>query len=51
MIENYVSYAVSSLYIVGGISLVISVLAYVYLPQALSMIFEEESDSDNPTHD
>ena len=51
MIENYVSYVVSALYVLGALGLIISILTYIYLPQALQIIFEEESDSDNKTQD
>ena len=44
MLDSYVSYIVYGLYVVGGLSLVISILTYVYLPQALKMVFEEDSE-------
>tara|TARA_B100000214_G_C23748794_1_gene526722 strand:+ start:496 stop:645 length:150 start_codon:yes stop_codon:yes gene_type:complete len=44
MLDSYVSYIIYGLYILGGLSLVVSILTYVYLPQALKAVFEEDSE-------
>jgi hypothetical protein len=43
MLYNYIEYMIYGLYIVGGLSLIVSILTYIYLPQALNMIFEDDS--------
>ena len=44
MLDSYVSYIIYGLYILGGLSLVVSILTYVYLPQALKTVLEEDSE-------
>jgi len=42
MLDSYVSFIVYGLYVIGGLSLIVSILTYIYLPQALSSLLEEE---------
>jgi len=44
MLDSYVSYMIYGLYAIGVLSLVGSILTYLYLPQALKMVFEEDSE-------
>jgi len=46
MLDSYIMFTVYGLYILGGISLLISVLAYIFLPRALDMLIEEDSEDD-----
>ena len=42
MLENYVTYMIYGLYALGTLSLIVSILTYVYLPQALKMLFDDD---------
>jgi|SaaInlStandDraft_2_1057019.scaffolds.fasta_scaffold725250_2 hypothetical protein len=46
MTESFIMYTINILYFVGIISILISVLAYLYLPKALNILFEEEEEGD-----
>jgi len=51
MLDNYIAYMINASYILGGISLLVSVIAYLYLPKALRMVFEAESDDSEDNTD
>jgi hypothetical protein len=44
MLESYVEIIVTLLYILGTISLIVSVLTYFFLPRALKILFEEDEE-------
>jgi hypothetical protein len=44
MLDSYVSFIVYGLYVIGGLSLIVSILTYIYLPQALNILLEEDSE-------
>jgi hypothetical protein len=51
MLDNYVAYMINASYIFGALSLGVSILAYFYLPKALSLILEAESDDSEDNTD
>jgi len=51
MLDSYIAYMINASYILGGISLLVSVIAYLYLPKALKMVFETESDDSEDNTD
>ena len=44
MLDSYIEYMINASYILGGISLLVSVIAYLYLPKALSILLDEEEE-------
>ena len=44
MLDSYVSFIFYGLYVIGGLSLIVSILTYIYLPKALSILSEEEEE-------
>jgi NADH:ubiquinone oxidoreductase subunit 2 (subunit N) len=51
MLDSYIAYIINASYILGGIGLLVSVIAYLYLPKALRMVFEDESDDSEDNTD
>jgi len=51
MLDNYIAYMINASYILGGISLFVMVIAYLYLPKALRRVFEGESDDSEDNTD
>ena len=51
MLDSYIAYMINASYVLGGISLLVSVIAYLYLPKALRMVFEAESDNSEDNTD
>ena len=51
MLDSYIEYMINASYILGGISLLVSVIAYLYLPKALRMVFEAKSDDSEDNTD
>ena len=47
MLESYIEIIVTLLYILGVISLIVSILTYFFLPKALKILFEEELSGDS----
>ena len=45
MLESYIEIIVTLLYILGVISLIVSILTYFFLPKALKILFEEDEKS------
>jgi hypothetical protein len=46
MLDNYIAYMINASYILGGISLLVSVIAYLYLPKALRMVFDDNEEDE-----
>ena len=46
MLESYVEIIVTLLYILGTLSLIVSVLTYFFLPRALKILFEEDEEGE-----
>jgi F0F1-type ATP synthase membrane subunit b/b' len=44
MLESYVEMTVTILYVIGIFSLFVSIAAYLFLPKALKILFEEEEE-------
>mgnify|MGYP003137541697 CR=1 FL=1 len=44
MLESYVEIIVTLLYILGFLSLIVSILTYFFLPKALKILFEEDEN-------
>ena len=44
MLDNYIAYMINASYILGGISLLVSILTYFFLPKALKILFDEDED-------
>lgn len=42
MLEAFVMYSINMLYIAGVLSLIVSVLCYLYLPKAMKILFDED---------
>jgi hypothetical protein len=42
MLEAFVMYSINMIYIVGILSLAISLLSYFYLPKAMKILFESD---------
>jgi hypothetical protein len=46
MLDSYIEYMINASYILGGISLLVSVIAYLYLPKALSILFDDNEEEE-----
>ena len=44
MLDSYVQYVVYGLYFLGTLSIIAAILTYLFLPKALSILFEEEEE-------
>jgi hypothetical protein len=42
MLEAFVMYSINMIYIVGILSLIISLLSYFYLPKAMRILFDQD---------
>jgi hypothetical protein len=43
MLEAFVMYSISMMYIVGILSIIISVISYLYLPKAMKILFDQDT--------
>ena len=43
MLEAFVMYSMNMIYIVGILSLIISLLSYLYLPKAMRILFDQDT--------
>jgi len=43
MLEAFVMYSMNMIYIVGILSLIISLLSYLYLPKAMRILFDQDA--------
>jgi len=43
MLEAFVMYSINMIYIVGILSLIISLLSYLYLPKAMRILFDQDT--------
>ena len=44
MLDSYVQYMIYGLYFLGVLSTIASILAYIYLPKALSILLDEDEE-------
>ena len=46
--DAFVMYTINTMYIIGILSVIVSVLCYFYLPKAMRILFDQDiSDGDN----
>ncbi len=42
MMDAFVMYTINTLYVIGILSVIVSVLCYLYLPKALTILFDKD---------
>ena len=47
MMDAFVMYTINMLYIIGILSVTVSVLCYLYLPKAVRILFDQDVSEDN----
>ncbi len=43
MMDAFVMYTINTLYVVGVLSVIVSVLSYLYLPKAMKILFDQDT--------